>query len=155
MRIGQGFDVHRFAPDRPLILGGIQIPFGMGLSGHSDADVLLHAIADAILGAIGLGDIGLHFPDNDTKWRGADSHDLLKAVMKMAIDRDLRIFNLDATVICEEPRIRPYVEQMRSRIADALSCKIDQVNLKGTTTEKLGFCGRKEGIAASAVVLLG
>ncbi len=154
MRIGQGFDVHRFVEGRPLMLGGVEVEHDFGLLGHSDADVLLHAISDALLGALALGDIGLHFPDTDERWRGADSWLLLREVGRLLADRGARVQNVDATVICERPKIRPYVDRMRQRIADALGVDPQQVSVKGTTSEGLGFTGRREGIAAQAVVLL-
>jgi 2-C-methyl-D-erythritol 2,4-cyclodiphosphate synthase len=159
MRIGQGFDVHRLIDNdpvlkRPLMLGGVEIPFDKCLKGHSDADVLLHAICDAMLGAVALGDIGLHFPDNESRWKDADSWKLLQHVSQIVIAEGYVIANLDATVICELPKIRPYVDSMRNRIADALDSEIDIISIKGTTTEKLGYTGRGEGIAANAIVLL-
>jgi len=154
LRVGQGFDVHAFVPDRRLVLGGVEFPGERGLAGHSDADVLLHAIADALLGAAALGDIGSHFPDTEEAWRGADSWDLLREVAVRVRAAGFRPVNVDATVICERPRIRPRVDAMRARIADALCLPRDAVNVKGTTTEGLGFPGRGEGIAAQAVALL-
>lgn len=155
MRIGQGFDVHRFTHDRPLILGGVPIPHEQGLLGHSDADVLLHAIMDALLGAAGLGDIGHHFPDTDPRYRGADSRLLLQAVQTTLQKQGYYLINLDATVICEAPKLAPFIPAMVATIAEILASLPQQVNIKATTTEKLGFTGRKEGIAAQAVVLLG
>jgi 2-C-methyl-D-erythritol 2,4-cyclodiphosphate synthase/2-C-methyl-D-erythritol 4-phosphate cytidylyltransferase len=153
-RVGQGYDVHAFDEGRPLVLGGVTIPFARGLAGHSDADVLLHAIADALLGAAALGDIGAHFPDSDERWRGADSWELLREVGRRVREAGLRPVNVDATVICEAPRIRPHAEAMRARIAAALDLPPDRVSVKGTTSEGLGFTGRGEGIAAQAVVLV-
>ncbi len=154
MRIGQGFDVHRFAEDRDLIIGGVHIPYEKGLLGHSDADVLLHAISDAILGAIGEGDIGRHFPDHDPAYKDADSMALLDHVWKMAQKNGYRLGNLDGTIIAQQPKMAPYIPEMVNRIASVLQCDPAQVNIKATTTEKLGFTGRSEGIAAQAVVLL-
>ncbi len=154
LRVGQGFDVHAFCEGRPLILGGIEIPFERGLAGHSDADVLLHAISDALLGAANLGDIGQHFPDTDPAWKGADSWQLLKAVAGLLAGKGWRVVNLDATLICQRPKLAPYRDAMRERICQALVTQPEQISLKATTTEKLGFTGREEGIAAQAVVLL-
>ncbi|MBF0429106.1 MAG: 2-C-methyl-D-erythritol 2,4-cyclodiphosphate synthase [Magnetococcales bacterium] len=154
MRIGQGFDVHRFTKDRPLFLGGIPIPHDQGLLGHSDADVLLHAIMDALLGAAGLRDIGHHFPDTDPQYRGADSKDLLRSVNRALQERGYGVTNLDATVICEAPRLAAFIPTMITTIADILNISPTQVNIKATTTEKLGFTGRREGIAAQAITLL-
>ncbi|WAA12371.1 2-C-methyl-D-erythritol 2,4-cyclodiphosphate synthase [Fervidibacillus halotolerans] len=153
-RIGQGFDVHRFADGRPLIIGGVNIPFEKGLSGHSDADVLLHALTDAILGAVGLVDIGTHFPDTDPSYKNADSAILLKKVWKLVKEKGFTLGNADCTLICERPKMGPYREQIKDRIASILEVERDQINVKATTTEKLGFTGREEGIAALAVVLL-
>jgi 2-C-methyl-D-erythritol 2,4-cyclodiphosphate synthase len=155
IRIGNGFDVHALVEGRPLVIGGVTIPFAKGLSGHSDADVLLHAIADAILGALALGDLGAHFPDTDARWRDADSRDLLRHVMALAGGQGYRIGNVDATVIAQAPRLAPHVAAMRANIAADLGCEIGQVSVKATTTERLGFTGRGEGIAALATVLLG
>jgi 2-C-methyl-D-erythritol 2,4-cyclodiphosphate synthase len=153
-RVGQGFDVHRLVEGRKCILGGVDIPHEKGLLGHSDADVLLHAISDALLGAIGSGDIGAHFPDTDERWKGADSLRLLAHVAGIVREAGWEIGNVQGTVICERPRIRPHVEAMRANIAQALGVEVDQVGIQGTTTEKLGFAGRGEGIAAQAVALL-
>jgi 2-C-methyl-D-erythritol 2,4-cyclodiphosphate synthase len=153
-RVGQGFDVHRLVEGRRCILGGVDIPHEKGLLGHSDADVLLHAISDALLGAIGSGDIGAHFPDTDERWKGADSLRLLARVGEIVREAGWEIGNLQGTVICERPRIRPHVETMRANIASALGIDVDQVGIQGTTTEKLGFTGRGEGIAAQAVALV-
>jgi 2-C-methyl-D-erythritol 2,4-cyclodiphosphate synthase len=154
MRIGNGFDVHAFAAGRRLVLGGVVIPFDRGLAGHSDADVLLHAVADAIIGALALGDIGVHFPDTDPRWKGADSRMLLRHVMSLARERGYAIGNVDATVVAEAPRLRPHVDAMRANIAADLGCDPSAVSVKATTTERLGFTGREEGIAALASVLL-
>jgi len=154
MRIGQGFDVHAFAEGRKLILGGIEVPYHLGLAGHSDADVLIHAICDALLGAAGLGDIGHHFPDNDPKYAGIDSTKLLSDVMKSLIENGLKVGNLDATVIAQKPKLATHIPAMRARLAGLLGVEPSLCNIKATTTEKLGFTGRGEGIAAQAVVLL-
>ncbi len=154
MRIGQGYDVHRLTEGRKLIIGGVDIPYEKGLLGHSDADVLLHAIMDALLGAAALGDIGAHFPDTDEKYKGADSLRLLSEVGEMLSDRMYFIQNIDATIIAQAPKMRPYIEEMRGNIADTLGIEKDQVNVKATTEEHLGFTGRGEGISASAVCLL-
>ncbi|WP_214822427.1 MULTISPECIES: 2-C-methyl-D-erythritol 2,4-cyclodiphosphate synthase [unclassified Exiguobacterium] len=154
MRIGQGFDVHAFAEGRPLILGGIEIPHERGLLGHSDADVLLHTIADAALGAIAAGDIGKHFPDTDPEFKDADSKVLLRHVWQLVKNEGYVLGNVDATVMAQRPKLRPYIDEMRAVIADLLEADIEQVNVKATTTEKLGFTGREEGIAAQAVILL-
>jgi 2-C-methyl-D-erythritol 2,4-cyclodiphosphate synthase len=154
MRIGHGYDVHRLVPGRRLILGGVDIPHETGLLGHSDADVLLHAICDAILGAIGEGDIGRHFPDTDPAYKGASSIMLLQQVMGIAASRGYRVGNVDATIVAQKPKLAPYISQMVGNIADALGCEYDRVNVKATTTEELGFAGRKEGIAAYGVALL-
>jgi len=154
MRIGHGFDVHAFAAGRPLVVGGVTIPFDRGLAGHSDADVLLHAIADAILGALALGDIGVHFPDTDPRWKGADSRALLRHVMDLARERGYAVGNVDATLVAQVPRLRPHVDAMRAHIAADLGCAPGAVSVKATTTERLGFTGREEGIAALASVLL-
>ena len=154
MRIGHGYDVHRLVEGRKLILGGVDIPYEKGLLGHSDADVLLHAISDAILGAIGEGDIGRHFPDTDLRYKGADSLKLLAHVMKLAEDKGFRLGNLDATIVAQRPKLAPHIPLMRQNIAGVLSAEIDRVNVKATTTEELGFAGRGEGIAAYAVALM-
>lgn len=153
-RIGQGFDVHPLVPGRRLLIGGVDIPFTHGLFGHSDADVLLHAITDAILGAAGLGDIGRHFPDTDARWAGADSRLLLREAMAGVREAGWRVGNVDATVVAQAPRISPYVDAMRAVIAADLGVDTGCVNIKGKTTERLGFAGRGEGIAAQAVTLL-
>ncbi len=154
IRIGQGYDVHPLVPGRKLLLGGVEIPFERGLYGHSDADVLLHAITDALLGAAGLGDIGRHFPDSDARWAGADSRVLLRDAMNTVRQAGWKVGNLDATVIAQAPRIAPYVNGMQSNIAADLQIDPACVNIKGKTTERLGFTGRGEGIAAQAVALL-
>lgn len=153
-RIGKGYDVHKLVEGRKCILGGVDIPHETGLLGHSDADVLLHAIMDALLGAAALGDIGRHFPDTDERFKGANSLQLLEHVGYMLRDRGYSIGNIDATVICERPKILPHVEEMRKNVAKALNIGEGQINIKGTTTEKLGFTGRKEGIAAEAVCII-
>ncbi len=154
MRIGNGYDVHRLVAGRKLILGGVDVPHTMGLLGHSDADVLLHALSDAILGAIGEGDIGRHFPDTDPAYKGADSIKLLQHVMALADAKGFRIGNVDATIVAQRPKLAPYIQEMRANIARALSTSEERVNVKATTTEELGFAGRQEGIAAYAVALL-
>ena len=154
MRIGSGFDVHALVAGRRLVLGGVTIPHERGLAGHSDADVLLHAICDAILGALGMGDIGVHFPDTDAAYKDADSRALLRRVWEHASAAGYALGNLDATVIAQTPRLRPHVAQMVANIAADCGAGIEQVNVKATTTEHLGFAGRGEGIAALASVLL-
>ena len=154
MRIGNGFDVHALVAGRSLVLGGVAIPHERGLAGHSDADVLLHAVCDAILGALALGDIGLHFPDTDARWKDADSRALLRHVAALAAAQGWRIGNLDVTVIAEAPKLAPHVPAMRANLAADLACGIGDVSVKATTTERLGFAGRGEGIAALATVLL-
>jgi 2-C-methyl-D-erythritol 2,4-cyclodiphosphate synthase len=151
MRIGTGYDVHKLVEGRKLILGGVEVPYEKGLLGHSDADVLLHAIMDALLGAAAFGDIGLHFPDNDPKYEGADSVKLLKEVNAMLLDKGYCINNIDATVICQAPKLRPYIDKMRENVSKALALPVDSVNIKATTEEHLGFTGRGEGISAQAV----
>jgi 2-C-methyl-D-erythritol 2,4-cyclodiphosphate synthase len=154
MRIGHGYDVHRLVEGRKLILGGVDIPYAKGLLGHSDADVLLHAISDAILGAIAEGDIGRHFPDTDPRHKGADSLKLLAHVMQLADDKGYRVGNLDATIVAQRPKLAPHIPLMREKIAVVLNVETDRVNVKATTTEELGFAGRGEGIAAYAVTLM-
>ena len=154
MRIGHGYDVHKLVEGRKLIVGGVEIEHTMGLLGHSDADVLLHAVADALLGACALGDIGGMFPDTDEKWRGADSMKLLGAVAKRIHDEGYTVENIDATVIAQQPKMKPYIETMRRNIADACGIDFSAVSVKATTEEHLGFTGREEGIAAHAVVLV-
>jgi len=154
MRVGTGYDVHRLVEGRLLIIGGVKIPHSKGLLGHSDADVLLHAICDALLGAAALGDIGLHFPDNDDRYKDISSLLLLSRVGEMLNRRDYRIINIDSTVVAQHPRLAPYMQQMRENIAQALNITMEQVNVKATTTEGLGFEGSGEGISAQAIVLL-
>lgn len=154
MRIGYGYDVHRLVEDRPLLLGGVQIPFSKGLSGHSDADVLIHAIIDALLGALAKGDIGSHFPDNDNQYRGIDSRLLLKRVVQIMDEAGYEIANLDATICAEEPRLSTYILNMQHNLAQDLHCELDQVSIKATTEEGLGISGSKAGISAMVVVLL-
>lgn len=153
-RIGNGYDIHAFAPDRKLILGGVEIPHELGLLGHSDADVLLHSISDALLGALSLGDIGKHFPDTDPLYKNADSLDLLKKVSALVHDREFEVGNIDATIIAESPKMQPYIMEMRENIADALSCDKEKISVKATTHEKLGALGRSEGIAVLSIALL-
>lgn len=154
MRIGQGYDVHKLVEGRDCIICGVKIPYEKGLLGHSDADVALHALADAILGAAALGDIGKHFPDTDEKYKGADSRMLLREVVKKVAEKGYSVDNADVTIVAQRPKMLPYIEQMRKNVADDLNVGIDDVNIKATTTEKLGFEGRGEGISATAVVLL-
>ena len=154
MRIGHGYDVHRLVPERPLILGGVEVPFERGLLGHSDADVLVHAVMDALIGAVGAGDIGRHFPDTDECYRGISSLRLLQYVKELLDKQGAVIANIDATVILQKPKIAPYIDEMRKNIADTLSLDAEAVNIKATTEEKLGFTGREEGISAHAVALL-
>ena len=154
MRIGNGYDVHRFAENRDLFLGGVKIPYELGLLGHSDADVLLHAIMDALLGAAALGDIGKLFPDTDERFKGADSLLLLKEVCVVLGAKGYKIVNIDSIVIAQKPKLAPYIEQMRKNIADACQIDISQVSVKATTEEKLGFTGRLEGISSHAVCLI-
>ncbi len=154
MRIGHGYDVHRLTENRKLILGGVSIPYEKGLLGHSDADVLVHAVMDSLLGALALGDIGKHFPDTDPKYKGADSIELLRHVTGLINENGYTLGNLDATVIAQAPKLAPYIEQMRKNIADAVGCDISQVNVKATTEEKLGFTGDGSGISAHCVCLL-
>lgn len=154
MRIGIGYDVHKLTPNRKLILGGVEIPYEMGLLGHSDADVLIHAIMDALLGAAALGDIGRHFPDSDDSYKGIDSMLLLKKVCDILHKEKYTISNIDATVVCQRPRLAPYIDFMRLNISTCLKIDISQVNIKATTTETLGFEGRKEGISSHAVCLI-
>jgi 2-C-methyl-D-erythritol 2,4-cyclodiphosphate synthase len=154
IRIGQGFDVHAFSTGDHVMLGGVRIAHGRGLAAHSDGDVLLHALCDALLGALALGDIGHHFPPNDPAWAGADSRDLLRAVHELVTRQGYRVGNVDSTVICEQPKLAPHLGDMRGRIAGDLGIDLSCVSVKATTTERLGFCGREEGIAAEAVVCL-
>ena len=153
-RVGQGFDVHEFAVNRPLILGGVTIPYEKGLIGHSDADVLLHTVTDAALGAIGEGDIGRHFPDTDPEFKDADSAKLLQYIWNIVEEKGYKLGNVDCTIIAQAPKMASYITQMRDRIAQLLNAEPSQVNVKATTTEKLGFTGRGEGIAAQATILL-
>lgn len=154
LRIGHGYDVHAFADNRECIIGGVHIPYERGLLGHSDADVLLHAISDSLLGAAALGDIGKHFPDTDPAFKGADSLVLLERVVELISSKGYRVNNIDATVIAQAPKMAPYIQDMRNNIADALRVDVDCVNVKATTEEKLGFTGRKEGISAHCVCLI-
>lgn len=154
MRIGHGYDVHKLVEGRKLILGGIEVPHTLGLLGHSDADVLIHAIMDSILGAAALGDIGQHFPDNDDRYLGADSTELLRHVMELIREKGYRIGNLDATIIAQKPKLMSYLPQMRKKLAEVMEISEDRLNLKATTEEHLGFTGRQEGISAHCVCLL-
>lgn len=154
MRIGSGFDVHAFGDGNHVVLGGVRIAHTRGLLAHSDGDVLIHALCDALLGALALGDIGVHFPPSDPRWKDADSTLLLAQCMTMVRDRGFELANLDATLICEFPKINPHVAAMRARLAEVMQCDIARISVKATTTETLGFTGRGEGIAAQAVVLL-
>ncbi|MCC8016189.1 MAG: 2-C-methyl-D-erythritol 2,4-cyclodiphosphate synthase [Clostridiales bacterium] len=154
MRIGHGYDVHKFASGRKCVIGGVDIPYSYGLLGHSDADVLLHAVSDSLLGAAALGDIGRLFPDNDPKYEGANSLALLKKVSKTLFKLGYKIVNIDATVLAQEPKLSPYIDEMRQNIACACECALDSVSVKATTEEGLGFTGAKQGIAAHAVCLI-
>ena len=154
MRIGHGYDVHRLVECRDLIVGGVKIPHHVGLLGHSDADVLLHAVSDALLGAAGLGDIGKHFPDTDPAYKGADSLELLRFVGHKVAEKGYRVSNIDVTMIAQKPKLRPYIETMERNIAQALDIAPDRVNVKATTEERLGFTGSEEGMACHAVCLL-
>ena len=154
IRIGHGYDVHRLVENRPLILGGVNVPYEKGLLGHSDADVLAHAVMDAVLGALALGDIGRHFPDTDEEYRGADSIRLCRAVSQMMTERGYRIGNIDATIVAQRPKLADFLPQMQKNIAAAFDCEPTQVNIKATTEEGLGFTGRGEGIIAHAVCLV-
>ncbi len=154
MRIGMGYDVHRLVENRDLIIGGVKIPYEKGLLGHSDADVLLHAIMDALLGAAALGDIGKHFPDTDPKYKGADSMALLKEVARLLDENNYLVENIDATIIAQAPKMRPHIDTMRQNIADALQIDVSQVNVKATTEEGLGFTGTGEGISSQAICML-
>ena len=154
MRIGMGYDVHKLVPNRDLILGGVKIPHELGLLGHSDADVLLHSIMDALLGAAALGDIGKHFPDTDPAYKGADSVKLLEHVGRLIREAGYSIENIDATIIAQRPKMRPYIDTMRRNIKEALGIELDQINVKATTEEGLGFTGSEEGISAQAICLL-
>ncbi|MCQ9120184.1 2-C-methyl-D-erythritol 2,4-cyclodiphosphate synthase [Rodentibacter pneumotropicus] len=154
IRIGHGFDVHAFGEDRPLIIGGITVPYHTGFIAHSDGDVALHALTDALLGAVALGDIGKLFPDTDMQYKNADSRGLLREAFCQVKEKGYKVGNVDITIIAQAPKMRPYIDDMRAVIAEDLTCDIEQVNVKATTTEKLGFTGRSEGIACEAVVLL-
>ena len=154
MRVGMGYDVHRLVEGRDLIIGGVKIPYEKGLLGHSDADVLLHAICDALLGAAAMGDIGKHFPDTDEKYKGADSVELLRKVGEMLEEKGFLIENIDATIIAQKPKMRPYIDAMREKIADTLLLDINQVSVKATTEEGLGFTGNGEGISSQAICML-
>ncbi|MFT5837754.1 MAG: 2-C-methyl-D-erythritol 2,4-cyclodiphosphate synthase [Flavobacteriales bacterium] len=154
IRIGHGYDVHKFGGTGPIIIAGVKIDHDMGLLAHSDGDVVLHALCDALLGALALGDIGKHFPDTDPTLAGVDSRDLLRHVYKLIKDKQYKLGNLDLTIVAQAPKMAPHIELMRENIAKDLNADINQINVKATTTEKLGFAGRKEGIAAYAVVLL-
>lgn len=154
MRIGQGYDVHRLVSGRPLVLGGVKIPHDKGLDGHSDADVLLHAICDSLLGAAAMGDIGKHFPDSDDRYAGIDSRELLRAVVALLAKNKQYVTNIDSTIIAEKPKLAPYIQVMRQNIAADVNIPISSVNVKATTTEKLGFAGKEQGIAAQAIALI-
>ena len=154
IRIGHGFDVHKFGGDAPLLLGGVHVAYELGLIAHSDGDVVLHAISDAILGSVALGDIGKHFPDTDDEFKGADSRHLLRHCYKLARDKGFELGNLDVTIIAQVPKMAPHIEAIRKVLSQDLETSIDNINVKATTTEKLGFTGRKEGIAVEAVVLV-
>lgn len=154
IRIGNGYDIHQLVPDRPLILGGVTIPHTLGLLGHSDADVLTHAIMDALLGALGMGDIGHYFPPSDPKWQGADSLMLLKQVLSLIKSQGWNIGNIDSTIVAEQPKLKPHLKSMRSTLAQTMAIEMGQISIKATTNEKLGPVGREEGICAYAVVLL-
>ena len=153
-RVGQGFDVHKFILDRPLIIGGVKINYEYGLEGHSDADVLIHAIMDALLGAAGLGDIGHHFPDTEEAFKDINSRKLLRSVIETLKSNNYIIGNIDATIICQAPKMQPYINQMIVNIASDCMCNLNNINIKATTTEKLGFIGRSEGVAAQAICLI-
>lgn len=153
-RIGNGYDVHRLTQGRKLILGGVDIPHGLGLDGHSDADVLCHALCDSLLGACGAGDLGKHFPDTDTKWKDVSSLVLLEKSGKLVTDRGFKISNIDTTIVAQQPKIAPHIESMTTNISETLNIDRTQINIKATTTEQLGFEGREEGIAAYAIALL-
>ncbi|MCR3921096.1 MAG: 2-C-methyl-D-erythritol 2,4-cyclodiphosphate synthase [Firmicutes bacterium] len=155
MRIGTGYDVHKLVAERPLVLGGVTIPYELGLLGHSDADVLVHAIMDALLGALALGDLGKHFPDTDVAYKGISSMKLLEHVMALCRQQGYEVGNIDATIIAQRPKLAPYILSMRANIAQTLAVPVDRISIKATTTEGLGFCGNNEGMAAQAVALLG
>ena len=154
MRIGFGFDVHPLVENLPFTLGGIVIPHHKGAAGHSDADTLIHAICDALLGAVNLGDIGLHFPDSNSEWKGIDSKILLQKVTSLILQKGYHIVNVDSTICLQQPKLRPYIPQMQETLAGVMSISVDQISIKATTTEKLGFTGREEGVSAYAVVLV-
>lgn len=154
IRTGSGFDVHRFAENRRLVICGVEIPYELGLLGHSDADVALHALADALLGAVAMRDIGYHFPDSSADWEGADSRVLLRKVVEMVRGAGFAVGNADVTIIAQAPKMLPYIEQMRANVAEDLGVDVSRVSVKATTTERLGFTGRKEGIASMASVLI-
>jgi len=154
MRIGFGFDVHPLVENLPFTLGGVVIPHHKGAAGYSDADTLIHAICDALLGAVNLGDIGLHFPDSDPAWKGIDSKILLQKVMSLITQKGYHIVNVDTTICLQQPKLRPYITQMQELLANVMSISVDQISIKATTTEKLGFTGREEGVSAYAVVLV-
>ena len=153
-RVGNGYDVHRLTKGRKLILGGVDIPHGLGLDGHSDADVLCHALCDSLLGACGAGDLGKYFPDTDNKWKDVSSLVLLEKSGKLVTDRGFQISNIDTTIVAQQPKIGPHIESMITKISETLKIERTQINIKATTTEKLGFAGREEGIAAYAIALL-
>ena len=154
IRVGNGYDVHRLVEGRKLILGGVDVPHSMGLDGHSDADALVHALCDALLGALGAGDIGNYFPNTDPKWKGISSLHLLKEVMRMCREKGFELVNADSMIVAQKPKLAPYISEMKKNIASILDVETDQINIKATTTEKLGFAGREEGISAYAVALL-
>lgn len=154
MRIGQSTDIHRLVRDRDLILGGVKVPYELGLDGHSDADVLLHAIIEALIGAMGLGDIGTHFPDTDDTFKGISSMILLEKTREMLEENEYEICNIDSLILIQSPKMKPYIPQMRKNIAEVLGINVDQVNVKATTGERMGFVGNKEGVVAEAVVLI-
>ena len=154
MRIGEGFDLHALVPNRPLVIGGVNIPHEKGLLGHSDADVLIHALIDALLGACGLGDIGQHFPDTDPKWKGVDSKLLLHKVYKLISEAGYQVVNIDSTIIAERPKLLPFIPEMRDVLSDLVRVKVDQVNIKAKTSERLGAIGREECVVATVTVLL-
>ncbi len=153
-RIGHGFDVHKFGGEGPVIIGGVAVPYEFGLVAHSDGDVALHALSDALLGAIAAGDIGHHFPDTDDEWKGANSRELMKEVYRQVQAKGYKLVNADVTIMAQAPKMAPHIQAMRQAIAEDLNTDIDNINVKATTTEKLGFVGRKEGIATEAVVLI-
>ncbi len=154
MRIGHGYDVHRFGPGDKLMLGGVTIPYKHSFVAHSDGDVLIHALIDSLLGAAALGDIGQHFPDTDSRWQGANSRQLLLAVVAMITGKGYKLANADITIVAQEPKMLPHLDKMRLNLSSDIGCSIDQINIKATTTEELGFAGRKEGIACHSVALL-